>query len=389
MTKGRDSTSMRWIWFSCGVVFLLISSFMDNARGPLYPALSELLHFDYSTTGNLLVAGNLIAFAFNLTLMFLTNQWSLRRLSLAVGLLASVFCLSSYFVDSIPRLYLWGAFLGGTVSVMGTVSNLFTQRSAPAHLRHRAMSGVHAAYGFASFFAPLIAAKVVSIPQHWPRLYLFALLPIALLMFVSFKVAPKESPKSGATTKQAVRLDFEHWLVIAVMVFYVAGEVISSMWMTTWAVANGHTLQEGAAYTAMFFVLMTVTRLLCSFFVTARWMWVVMWSSLIVSALSFALGRVLNLPWLVAGMGCLGPFFPLYVSYVTVRYPDRDRTMVIWILSLMQGLLAIMNLSVGQLAVRFGIDVAYWLAPVMIVLALALLVLVRRQKQVGASPTPS
>lgn len=375
---------MRWIWFSCGVSFLLISSFMDNARGPLYPALSDLLHFDYSTTGNLLVAGNLTAFAFNLVLMFLTNQWSLRRLSLAVGLLAGVFCLSSYMIDSIPRLYLWGALLGGTVSMMGTVSNLFTQRAAPAHLRHRAMSGVHAAYGFASFFAPLIAADVLIIPEHWHRLYLWAIPPIALLMFASFRFAPVESPKHG-TTKQAVRLDFEHWLVIAVMVSYVAGEVISSMWMTTWAVSNGHTLQEGAEYTAMFFVLMTVTRLLCSLFVTTRWMWVVIWSSLVVSALSFTLGRIFDVPWLVAGMGCLGPFFPLYVSYVTVRYPERDRTMVIWILSLMQGLLAVMNLSVGQLAVRFGIDVAYWLAPVMIMVALALLVIVRKPKAFGPS----
>jgi hypothetical protein len=156
------------------------------------------------------------------------------------------------------------------------------------------------------------------------------------------------------------------------------------MWMTTWAVSHGRTLQEGAEYTSMFFVLMTVTRLVCSFFVTARWMWVVIWSSLIASVVFFTVGRLLDLPWLVAGMGLLGPFFPLYVSYVTVRYPDRDRTMVIWILSLMQGLLAVMNLSVGQLAVRFGIDVAYWLAPVMIVVCMALLTVVRRSKPRGA-----
>ena len=378
---------MRWRWFFCGVSFLLISSFLDNARGPLYPALSSLLHFDYSTTGNLLVAGNLLAFTFNLILMVLTNRWSLRRLSIAIGLLSGLFCLSAYFIYSIPRLYIWAAVLGGTVSTMGTVSNLFTQRSAPAHLRFRAMSGVHAAYGFASFFAPLIAAEVLIVPEHWHRLYLYALIPIAVLMVACFRVAPVESPKMGTITKQAVRLDFEHWLVIAVMVSYVAGEVISSMWMTTWAVSNGHTLQEGAEYTAMFFVLMTVTRLLCSFFVTPRWMWVVIWASLIVSALSFTLGRLFDLPWLVAGMGFLGPFFPLYVSYVTVRYPDRDRTMVIWILSLMQGVLAVMNLSVGQLAVRFGIDAAYWLAPTMIVVALLLLVIVRRTNPVGAPTT--
>lgn len=371
---------MRWIWFFIGVSFLLISAFMDNARGPLYPALSELLHFDYAVTGHLLVAGNLTAFTLTWILIPLTNLWSLRRVSLFFGGVACFFCLSSLFVNSISALYIWAAMLGGMVSVLGTLSNLFTQRAAPHQYRHRAMSGVHAAYGLASFIAPLIAAAVLRVPEHWQRMYVAAIAALVVLILICYRFAPSDSAQKGTTEKQAVKLDGEHWLVIGVMVSYVAGEVITSMWMTSWAVANGHSLQKGAEYTSFFFVLMTVTRLLCSFFVSTRWMWVVIWSSLIVSAMSFTLGRLLDLPWLVAGMGCLGPFFPLYVSYVTVRFPDRDRTMVIWILAAMQALLAIMNLSVGHLAVKYGIDAAYWLAPTMIVLTMVLLKISERKR---------
>lgn len=378
---------MRWIWFFCGVSFLLISAFMDNARGPLFPALSSLLAFDYSTTGNLLVAGNLTAFALTMMLIPLSNLWSLRRMSIVAGTLVAALCMTAFFVDTIPRLYLWAGLLGGMLSVLGTLSNLFTQRSAPPLYRHRAMSGVHAAYGLASFIAPLVAAKILLIPTRWHWIYIGVTLPILALVFVCMRVAPTDSPNKGTDTKQAVHLKWEHWLVVGVMIFYVAGEVVTSMWMTTWAVSRGHTLQQGAEYTSLFFILMMITRLFCSFFVTTRWMWVVIWSSLILSALFFTLGRLLDLPWLVAGMGCLGPFFPLYMSYVTIRYPHRDRTIVIWILGLMQALLAVMNLCVGHLAVSFGIDLAYWLAPAMIAVSLMLLLILRRNRTVPIGVT--
>ena len=60
-------------------------------------------------------------------------------------------------------------------------------------------------------------------------------------------------------------------------------------------------------------------------------------------------------------IGLVGPFFPLFVSYLTVRFPERDRTLVIWLLAAIQGTLAAMNFTIGHVADSFGMDVAYWL----------------------------
>ena len=379
---------MRWIWFFCGVSFLLIGSYMDNARGPLFPALSELMQFDYRTTGNLLVFGNLAAFTLTWLLMPVTNRWSLRTVSLVAAFLLIILCAATYFVTSVNHLYFWAACVGGIVSVMGALSNLYVKVAAPPAVISRAMSGVHAAYGLASFIAPLIAGQILEVPDHWRWIYFFAIIPAIVLGLVCMKVAPRESSRKGTDVKQAIWLKPEHCLAIGVMIFYVAGEVITSMWMTSWLVSHGRTLQEGAEYTALFFALMTGTRLLCSVFVTVRWMWVVMWSALILAAVSFTCGRLLHLPWLVAGMGLLGPFFPLYMSHLTMIYPSRDRTIVIWVLATMQGLLAVMNLSMGQLATYYGIDVAYWLAPLMIGVSASLLLVVRwklKIREVSAS----
>lgn len=376
----RGRTSLRWTWFFIGVCFLLAGSYLDNARGTLLPALSLEMGFDYKRSGEVLVGGHFCAFLLTLLLMPALNRLSLRMVSTATALLSLSVCVSVIRVSTVEGLIVWGSILGGVISLCGTISNLFAQRAADIEFRSRAMSASHASYGIASFFAPLIAAAVLQDPLRWRHLY-FVMVPVFLLLAgVSYFKAPKRSLSTGeAQSRQSIHMTPVQWMMVLVVILYVAGEVLTSMWMATWFISRGASLKEGAQYTAAFFGIMTVTRLLCSIFMTSRWIRPTLWVSLILSVSCFVAGRFLDIPWLIPGMGLLGPFFPLFVSHLSLKFPASDRTITIWVLSLMQAMLGLIHLLIGELASRLGMDTAYWLAPFMILLCMVCLFLVRNQ----------
>ncbi|MCX6125873.1 MAG: hypothetical protein NTV34_14155, partial [Proteobacteria bacterium] len=59
-TKG--GARVRWAYFSIGIVFLLVGSYLDNVRGPLIPALIQQATFNYQSVSQILIWGHLTAF---------------------------------------------------------------------------------------------------------------------------------------------------------------------------------------------------------------------------------------------------------------------------------------------------------------------------------------
>ena len=353
---------MRWSWFFCGVGFLLLAAYMDNVRGPLLPALALVMDFDFSAAGLVLVGGNITAMILTWFLMPLTNRYSLRRVSvITLGVLVLT-CGAVAFVTSPFDLYVWGAVAGGVISIMGTLSNLYVQAATGPEARGRALSALHAVYGVGSFGAPLIAGQILRNPQDWRVLfYGVVLVAIAFCGWVVLR-APKSSGRHEFAAPQSIRLEPIQWLAIATFVAYVAGETLASMWMPAWFTAVRHTsLQQGSAFASVFFVCMTFTRFGCSFWINSRWARPVIWGCLIIANLCFVIGRLCDIPILIPLIGLVGPFFPLFLTHLTVRFPERDRSLVIWLLSLMQGTLAAMNFTIGHVADTFGMDIAYWM----------------------------
>ena len=364
---------MRWPFFIIGIVFLLVGSYLDNVRGPLIPALIQQASFNYQSASQILIGGHLTAFVVTWLLIPGLNRVSIRFASILASFLGILICGFSLVSRGTSEIILWGATVGGVVSLCGTLSNLFTQRSSSPIHRTRAMAASHAAYGLASFAAPMIAAPVLVDAQAWPQLFVWAIPAFAVLILLCLWLAPESKATAPQETLQSIGLSKEQWLVVAVVILYVGGEVLASMWMTSWVVSAGASLQVGARYTAIFFALMTATRLICAIFLPQRWIPLVLWLSLLVPIVCFVTGRIFDVPLLVSCTGLLGPFFPLFLSRASVKFPGKDRTLTIWILSLMQILLALVHLVVGEIAGKFGMSLAYWLPPVFLAMSALLM----------------
>ena len=352
-------------------------------RGPLLPAVTSLMSLENTAAGLVMSLGNLVAMATTWLLMPLLNRWSLKQVGLAVIIYTVCICSAAAFVDTSARLFLWGALIGGAISTMGSLSNIFVQSGMVPEVRGQMMSALHSLYGLTSFFAPWLAGIILIKPEQWPLLFT-SVTPVAAVLgiFIYFR-GPKSGNKASRRAQaQPLSIAPIHVLAISVLVCYVVGETLTSTWLTSYLVReHGFSIKDASFYTSMFFAAMLVTRVLCGIFARPRWHRILIWTSMAAALVCFVAGRLTGWLWLLPLAGVFGPFFPLYVTWVSLRFPERDRSMIIWMLSGMQAAMSIMNYLTGRIADAAGFQVAFWLPAGMMALTMILLKTLEIQDQ--------
>lgn len=164
-------------------------------------------------------------------------------------------------------------------------------------------------------------------------------------------------------------------LLLLTFATYVAGEVVGSMWMTTYLVESQRmTVEAAAPYVSGFFLFMAVTRTL-TFFVRSPILqtWV-MTGCLGVALVAFCVGLTGQL-WALPALGLLGPFYPLFMSRVTHIFPSTWQKMTLWSIISMQVALLGSHWLVGEAMTRYGAAVAFAFPAIMIFATLLLTLL--------------
>ncbi len=371
----KKGCKLRWAVFICGASLLCLGSWIDNIRGPLLPVMAKMMNLDHQSSGMIMALGNFVAMATTWLLMPLLNKWSLKRTGVTVLIYTAMTMAATVFVTTKSGLFIWGALIGGCISTMGSLSNLFVQNGVGPRQRGQVMSALHSLYGLSSFFAPWVAGVVLEHPEHWRSLFISLAPPAATLAMIVFKYGPDSGVSNSIkVSAQPLSLKPIHILTIAVLVAYVVSEVLTSTWMASYLVSEFNlSIKEASWYTSMFFAAMLVTRIACGIWARPRWHRVLIWVSLLTSMMCFITARLTGWLWLLPLAGLFGPFFPLYVTWVSLRFPERDRSMVIWMLAGMQGALAIVNVLIGRIADFYGFGVAFWVPALSMVATVILL----------------
>lgn len=366
---------MRWSIFACGAGMLCLAAWIDNLRGPLLPTVVELMQMDYKEASLIISLGNLVAMVSTWLLMPILNKSSLKQVGVLILLYTSMVCGAALAVDTRFKILAWGALLGGCLSNLGSLANLYVQAGASDNRQGQMMATLHSLYGLCSFFAPWIAGLVLVDKSSWP--YLFAIAtPFAVLLalFLQFKIKGDVESVEQRNKKQPLTLRPIHALAVATLICYVVAETLTSTWIATYLVKeHNFSIRDASIYTSIFFALMFITRILCGFWATPRWHRTIIWSSLILASLAFSCGRAFDLPMLIPLAGLLGPFFPLFVTWSSLRFPERARTLLLWTLSGMQAALASMNYLTGAVADISGFSKAFWLPAIVMIITMILL----------------
>jgi len=363
---------VRWGFVISGLLILSVEAFFDNVRGPLIPVFTQTLQIDYASASLFLVWGSFVSVALTLLLLPILSRYSLRRVSLSICGLGVVAALYSFLVHGFFSLILLAVLVGGAVATMGAICNVLVMEGTDMHHRSRSMCALHMMYGFGSLVAPLVVRFFLERQISWPWIFISILPVIAITALLLKRVLPAHK-KEKVQVSLSMHLTALQWLVIATFSIYVSAEVMSSMWMVTYLVESQHfSVAQAAPYLSGFFLAMALSRGFCFLSLRPSLEGVILALSLVLALFFFMLGRLGHL-WAFPLVGLLGPYFPLYLSRVSRNFPLEAHRLTIWILSSVQLTLACFHLFVGKLTDRLGVEVAYWLPPILLVAALLML----------------
>ncbi len=365
-----------------GIGMLLLSSLLDNLRGPLIPLISKQLNLSYAQSSMFIVLGNATSIFSVFLLLFILNLISEKSLTILVCVLTIASCAFSLLVDDFLTFAVFAVGLGLGMSVLGSLCSIFAIRGSKPENQSRSLAFLHMMYGLSSFAASGIVGIATANKVPWPWLFLL-LIPFFffLIYFLRFRLPDAtEHPTHHASQRQSKRLYGAQILVVMVYCTYVGGEVLSSTWLPSYLVGTrGFKVADAAEYVAGFFLVMTISRLLCFAFYKQKYEALILRLSLLLPCVFLGLGY-LGFNWAFCFVGVVGPFYPLFLGRASRRFPQNWRSLVLWVVVCNQTALCLLNLFFGKVADMAGVGVAFFIPPFCLLFASALLALYFRDE---------
>jgi predicted MFS family arabinose efflux permease len=378
-----------WRFIGAGFAAQLAAAYFDNARGPLLPPMAKDLGLEFTQTGTFLAVGQVAATTATLALIKALNRYAERTV---VAVIAGIAVLAGFLAplaSSYPALLGFAAALGASISAMGTMANVLIVEGTPPKRLSRMLAGLHSMYGFGSMGAAAIVGWALAAGVHWAYLYTGATPGFALLGLFAVLALPSRHARGGGTVQPA-RLSAPQALVVLTFAIYVAGEVTTTVWLTTFLVSvHGLAVSDATPYLSALFLVMAGARVACALLVRERWERAILQLALFLPMLGFLVGYFCDFKPAFALAGLFGPFFPVFLARQSRRFPDRWRSITIWTMVSMSVTIGAGNFLVGRLADLLGLKTAYLLPPVLFAAAALLLNLVLASERRSAPVAPS
>ena len=169
------------------VVFSFLSLFVlglaDNIRGPLFPEILNGFGLSSSRGALSFATTSTAAFVASFVSGFYLKRWTISSLHKLSMLIMSIGLIVMGVVHSFEMFLIGSFILGLSIGFMGVSQNLLVSENVSGEAQSKALSGLHAMYGFASFFAPLLASTTTLNYQTWRAAFLIVSL-ICLVFFI-------------------------------------------------------------------------------------------------------------------------------------------------------------------------------------------------------------
>ncbi len=361
---GRMALQKWAIVFAFSSLFLL--GLADNIRGPLFP---EILNFFKLTSSE-----GALSFAMTSGSAFLASFISgyyLRKYSISSLLSLGVFVLlTGMAVMGIATsfiVFLVGSFsLGLSFGFMGVAQNLLVSENIQSDAQAKALSGLHAMYGFASFLSPVVAAQATLYFGSWRYAFVTTASMCLLFLIVLVLIRPdsslKEIKKTTSTSDQTQNKISKKTLlfICGVIGFYVVAEILVStrlaQYMRNYFQMD---LQQSSQYVTYFFLFLLLGRLFFAFKKINIPIKTQMNISLMLSLGFLVMGLSFH-PFFLAltGLG-MSPYYPLSIAYISEFAGDHKRTFITYAMSFQSLAVICMHLGVGYLTDHFGLFYAF------------------------------
>lgn len=378
MSRSRNQPTLEtnqgisWIFVCLGFCCLLGGAYYDNIRGPLLPPMAQALGLEFTEVGSFLAVGYVSATLTTLALIWALGRWSERVVTAFLAGIGVVAALFSQMVANLASMYVLAALVGCTVSTLGAVSNVLVVSGAPKGKEGRLLSALHGMYGVGSALATVTVGTLVSKGFDWSKPYFFAAAFFAFLCLGALLLLKPTGKKIEESSRQS-RMNSSHFFIVFMFSVYVAGEVTTATWMTTYMVkVLGKEVSDATPYLSVYFLLITFIRMLCAFFLKPSMEKTVLKLALIVPVGVFIAGYKGAL-WAFPLMAAYGPFFPVFLARLNRIFPDSARNLTILVMVGMNAMVGLCSLGLGRLADVLGMRDAYLIAPALLFVSFCLL----------------
>lgn len=369
----RIATLPRTTWALCfAMTCMCVLGLGDNIRGPLYPEL--LNYFSLSNAVGSLsfaVASGAAFFGTTLSVFLLRRIHPDRLLGASMFFMGGgLFMMGS--VGSFP-LYLAGSvFFGLSMGSTAVAQNLMLTENVNPEVRTKALSGLHALYGFSSLIAPYLAS-------HSPKWFAGSSLPVlgewrsaffitAFLCLVIFAVISCVSAAPGfeyaSPEKDAPEIKGKNRKAMALMSMffasYVGAEILVStrlaLYMRQYHNMN---LEQSSLYVTYFFVFLLIGRMLFAFKKFDIHLRRQMNISLFLSLGFLVAGMYVHPMFLTLTGLSMAPFYPLAIVYISEITGPQARKYLTFVMAVQSLVVISMHVGVGYITDAFGLFAAF------------------------------
>lgn len=341
---------------------LIAFSFIDNARGPIYPQILESFSLSPFQGSFYFTISSLSA----LVTTLLAHSW-LKRVrtydALAISQLLSVVgtilmgLAKSYFSSAIP-LYigalLFGFGVGGTTICM----NLLVTQLAPLKYRRTLTSALHGIYALSSFCVPFVITKVL-INYTWDYYFIFiSALPFILALsmwLLPIKNIPPIEQDQGDTPE-----DNLNWKIKFYFGTFLALNVMAEVCLSSRVVFY---LKEGLNWSqklsnqalGYFFLALFFGRVLGAIIPRTIPIKASLFSAVLLS-LAFTFLGVFYHPYFLSAVGLsIAIVFPFTILWISEEFPKQRPNLITSALNYVGVFLIAMHFIFGSLTNVFGI----------------------------------
>jgi fucose permease len=366
--------NIAYILFTYLVLFSL--GIIDNSRGPIYPELLKLFSITKTQGSFIFTVTSLISFGVTLLSPYWLKSFGALKSTKFALLMHFIACLLMGFASQ----YSWGfylfllasTFVGIGIGISSLTVNLIITNSVSKNHRRKLFSGLHAMYGISALLAPTILSFIFKNKMSWSN-YLFVISVIPLLILISFFTL--KSKNITEEKKHPSKILKKHlYILCAIFSFYVSAEMLIATRLVIYLnEVKSYGLDESSVKLSLFFLFLLIGRVTFSFvhlkLHTITILKLSVFGSILFTLLGiFYSGELLPITGLFMSI-----FFPFGMDWLSHNYGEDIDFIVSRVMTVVGGSLVVMHFIFGYLATQIGLEFAFMIAPVMLIVVLYLL----------------
>jgi MFS transporter, FHS family, glucose/mannose:H+ symporter len=339
----------------------------DNIRGPLFPEVLSQLEITNSVGAWFFAISSLFgALGAALAAIFISKFG--RHIVLSSALLCFGLGFILMGMDSSFMLMLAAsAVIGASMGFLGVVQNTMVALASSENNRSRALGGLHAMYGLASFCAPLVVSFFAFFGFFWKSAFFFAGGIALVISSISFYMLPAQETELSSQHKKINRQQL--WLAFALALYVLAEVMISSRMALYFRSEQKMNLEESSLMVTVFFIFLLAGRLLITRFQVINHLRLFITFLLFASAVTVYLGLYFN-SWFLPFSGLfMAAIYPLSVNWFSILFKQSLDALMSWVTALQSFGLFVMHLGVGRLTDTMGLTQALLLGIVIFIIS--------------------